>query len=131
MNATGTVYLKNSFSDCEGRDEAIDQLCALGIVSGRDGSVFEPDAQVTRQEAAAFITRAADLFMHLATRYNKTHADSWEISPWALANMNWVLDKGIFSADDANKVYPQNPITVQQAITALSRLYDLATYWVD
>ena len=131
MNETGTVYLKNSFEDCNGRDEAIDQLCALGIVSGRDGTNFEPDALVTRQEAAALITRAADMFMYVTTRYNKKHADSSKIAPWALAYVNWNLDKGILSVDGEDKLYPENPMTVQQAITALSRLYDIVTYWVD
>ena len=131
MNATGTVYLKDNFKDCAGRDEAIDQLYALGIISGRTGDTFEPDGEVTRQEAAALITRAADLFVYVTTKYNKQHADSSQIAPWALSYVKWTLDKGILSADDSNRIYPQSPMTVQQAITAFSRLYDIATYWIE
>ena len=131
MDATGNIYLKNSFSDCVGRDEAIDQLYALEIIGGRDGVIFEPDALVSRQEAAAFMTRVADKFMYITTVYSKMHADSTKIAPWAWAYVSWALDKGILSVDDDDKLYPERPMTVQQAITALSRLYDIVTYWVD
>ncbi len=129
MKATGTVYLEGSFGDCQGRDEAIDCLYALGIISGVDGVNFNPDGTVTRQEAAAFMTRAAELFMYVGTDY-KTKTSDWNrVSPWATFYVRWCLDKGLLKLDDANAVYPTDNMTVEQAVTVLSRLYDLATYW--
>ncbi len=129
MKATGTIYLENSFADCTERDESIDQLYALGIVSGRTGTEFEPDGLVTRQEASALITRAAKQFMYIGTDYTLNASDNKNIAEWAKFYVKWNLDKGILSIDDKGKFYPEDPMTVQQAITALSRLYDLVTYW--
>ncbi len=129
MKATGNIYLEDSFEDCVERDEAIDQLYALGIVSGRNGVVFEPDGLVTRQEAAALITRAAKQFMYIGTNYTLNASDNNKMAEWAKFYVKWNLDKGILSIDDKGKFYPEDPMTVQQAITALSRLYDLVTYW--
>lgn len=119
------VYLKNNFEDCIGRDESIDQLYALGIVGGRTDTTFAPDAPVTRQEFAAFITRAAEQFMHISTNYKLSCADSYKIAPWAKFFVNWTADNGIMSVDDKNCFYPDDNISVEQALTAVGRLYDL------
>lgn len=129
MKATGTVYLEGSFADCVGRDSAIDCLYALGILSGVDGINFNPDGTITRQEAAAIMSRAAKLFMYVGTDYNKKTADWSKVDTWASFYIRWCIDKGLYMLDDANKIYPKDNMTVEQAITVLSRLYDLATYW--
>ncbi len=129
MQATGTVYLEGSFADCQGRDTAIDCLYALGILSGVDGINFNPDGTITRQEAAAMMARAAKLFMYVGTEYKEKPADWSQVDSWASFYIRWCLDKGLYQLDDAKKVYPRNNMTVEQAITVLSRLYDLATHW--
>ena len=129
MEAKGIPYTLGNFYDCAGRDEAIDQLFAMGIITGRDDAIFDPDGQITRQEAAVMLTRTADKFMFVDTKYNKNPADSNQIASWGRAAVMWCIDKGILALDDSNKIYPADPVTVQQAITVLSRLYDLATYW--
>lgn len=129
MRATGTVYLEGSFVDCVGRDTAIDCLYAIGVLNGVDGIHFNPDGTITRQEASAMMARAANMFMYVGTEYNKKPADWGSVDSWASFYVRWCLDKGLYQLDDANKVYPKDNITVEQAITVLSRLYDLATYW--
>ena len=129
MKATGTVYLEGTFADCEGRDTAIDCLYALGILSGVDGIHFNPDGTITRQEAAAIMARAAKLFMYVGTNYSTKTADWNNVDSWASFYVRWCLDKGLLQLDDAKKVYPKENMTVEQAITVLSRLYDIATYW--
>ncbi len=129
MKATGTVYLEGSFIDCAGRDEAIDRLYALGIISGVDGINFNPDGTITRQEAAAFMTRVAKLFMYVGTDYKTKTADWNEVDSWASFYVRWCIDKGLLQIDDSKKVYPTDCMTIEQAVTVLSRLYDLATYW--
>ncbi|MEE1350990.1 MAG: S-layer homology domain-containing protein [Clostridia bacterium] len=129
MKATGTVYLEGSFADCQNRDSAIDRLYALGIISGVDGINFNPDGTITRQEAAAFMTRVAKLFMYVGTDYKEKTADWNSVDSWASFYVRWCIDKGLMRLDDDRKVYPKDCMTVEQAITILSRLYDLATYW--
>lgn len=129
MSATGTSYGKGSFKDCTGRDEAIDCLYALGIISGVDGVNFNPDGYVTRREAAAFVCRAAKLFMYVNTTSNTKTADWQSVGSWAEFYMKWCMDKGLFLVDDKNMIYPANKITVEQTVTVLSRLYDITGYW--
>ena len=129
MNATGNVYLASSFTDCRGRTETIDQLYALGIVTGKSDYDFDPDGLITRQEAAVMFTRAAGLFMYVGTNYKARPSDYKQIGSWAEFHVNWMLDKGIMSCDDWNDFNPGENMSIQQAITALSRLYDIATYW--
>lgn len=129
MKATGTVYLEGSFADCAGRDSAVDCLYALGILSGIDGINFNPDGTITRQEAAAIMARAAKLFMYVGTDYSVKTADWSQVDSWASFYIRWCIDKGLYVLDDAKKVYPKSDMTVEQAITVLSRLYDLAMYW--
>ncbi len=126
MNATGTVYLYGSFRDCINRDEGIDCLYALGIINGVDGVNFNPDGLVTRQEAATFMARTAKLFMYVGTNSNVKTADWSKVGTWAAPNIRWCIDKGLLQLDDYNKIYPTDNMTVEQAITVLSRMYDIA-----
>lgn len=129
MKATGTVYLKDNFKDCVGRDEAIDQLFALGIISGRTGDTFVPDGAVSRQEAAAIMTRVANIFMYVGTDYQNKCSDKNSIASWADFYVKWILHKGIMSLDSNNRFNPNDSITVQESVAMMSRLYDLITYW--
>lgn len=129
MLATGTVYLKGSFIDCRERDEAIDCLYALGIIDGVDGVRFNPDGLITRQEAAAIMTRVAEKFMYVGTDYKGKSADWGSVAQWAEFYVKWCIDKGLLTLDDDRCVYPTDNMTVEQAITVLSRLFDIATYW--
>lgn len=129
MKATGTVYLKDNFADAVARDASIDQLYALNIVNGRTANRFEPDGAVSRQEMAAFLTRTAEQYMYVGSNHKTNAADKSKIAQWATFYVNWVLDKGIMSLDSSNRFNPNDSITVQQAITAVSRLYDHITYW--
>ena len=129
MIDNGVGYTTGNFADCIGRDESIDRLFKLGIISGRTDVMFEPDGAVSRQEAAAMITRVAYLFMYVGTNYRLNTADSSSVAPWASFYVRWVIDKGIMSADENNRFNPDGTVSVQQAITAVSRLFDLITYW--
>ncbi len=129
MNEAGISYTPGRFSDCAGRNEAIDRLCAVGVISGRSDTEFAPDGAVSRQEAAAMITRVADLFMYVGTNYTIESTDADSVDEWARFYVNWVADKGIMFGDDQNRFDPHGSLTVQQAIASINRLYNLITYW--
>lgn len=132
MTATGTEYIRNKFNDCINRDEAVDQLAALGVIYGKSDTEFDPDALITRQEAAVLMTRAAELMhMYVSTSNTRKPADSRQLASWADYAMRWCIDKGIIAPDDDYKVYPQDNMTVEQAITMLSRLFSIVTYWEE
>ena len=118
----GTVYYLNAFSDCEGRDTSIFMLNALGIVSGKDGTNFDPDGALTREEAAALLCRTAEQFMFIETWGDLSFADTDYISSWARIFAEWVSEQSIMNGSDGYFL-PKDNYTVLQAITTVNRLY--------
>ena len=125
MTATGTEYINGFFSDCSGRADSINQLYALGIITGKTDTEFDPDGRLTRQELATLMTRLADKYMYVSSANKCVTSDKPAVADWAKYYVGWNLDHGIMSLDDSNKFYPYNPVTVEQAITTLSRLYSI------
>ena len=122
LSERGMVYYLNAFADCEGRDNSIFMLNALGIVSGKDETNFDPDGAVTREEAAALLCRAAEQFMYIETYGNLNFADSGYISPWARVFTAWVSEQSIMNGNDGYFL-PKENYTVLQAIATVNRLY--------
>lgn len=120
----GIVYIKDIFEDCEGRSEAIDQLYALGVITGKTDTTFEPDSPITRQEFAAFSVRIAELFKYISTEYRLDTNDYPGVSDWANFFVEWNIENSIMTLDDEDLFYPHDNIPVQQAVTVLARLYE-------
>ncbi len=125
LSDRGMVYYLNAFADCEGRDPSIFMLNALGIVSGKNGSDFDPDGAVTREEAAALLCRTGEQFMYIQTYGNLNFADSAGISPWARIFVEWVSEQSIMNGSEGYFL-PQDNYTVIQAIASVNRLYKVA-----
>ncbi len=118
----GKIYYLNAFADCEGRDPSICMLNALGIVSGKDGGNFDPDGAITREEAAALLTRTAEQFMYIKTYSTLRFADTSNISQWAKIYAAWVSEQSIMNGSDGYFL-PKDDYTVLQAVTSVNRLY--------
>ena len=122
LSDRGMVYYLNAFADCEGRDSSIFMLNALGIVSGKDETNFDPDGALTREEAAALLCRTAEQFMFIETWSELNFADAGNISPWARVFTAWVSEQSIMNGSDGYFL-PQDNYTVLQAIATVNRLY--------
>ena len=118
-------YTTDNFADCIGKDASIDMLFALGIVSGKGGEFFDPDGCITREEAAKMLTASASRFVFIESDYKVNYKDERNISPWAKFFVRWVTEKGVMSGVDGENFEPQGTYTVQQAITTVSRLYNI------
>ena len=106
---------------------AVSVMAALGVVSGRGGGVFDPNASITRAEAAKMLALTAaalggsDVFdgagkpMVFADRNS---FPAWAVSPIdQLSSAN--IMNGVGTGFDPNGAY-----TRQQTTTTLVRLYD-------
>lgn len=129
LNAEGISYQPDKFVDCLYNDPSIVKLNALGIINGKDENHFDPTGLITRQEAAVMFTRVADKFMYVSANKGITASDSTNIADWAAFHMKWCMEKGILSVDGYNNVNPTEYMSVQQAITCVSRIYDMITPW--
>ena len=122
MLATGNAYLTNYFSDCQGIDNSVNMLHALGIVSGKEDGIFDPHGIITREEAAALVCRTTALFKYTETDDTLIYNDSESISPWARYFVAWVTNYFIMNGTDGSFL-PQKTYTVQEAITTVNRMY--------
>lgn len=125
MYDKGIVYLKNVFEDCSGVDNSVNILYALGIVSGRDDTRFDPYGSITREEAATMLCRLAEMYIWIGTETDLTYEDRWSISDWAKFYVTWTNEYGIMTGVSDTEFAPQGEYTVEQAISTIVRLYDI------
>ncbi len=121
---TKGAYLQGIFSDCAGKSDSIDMLYALGIISGKSETTFDPEGAITREEAAAVITRVAEQFTYIAANKPLNYNDTWRISAWAKFYVQWVSESGIMTGTDLNEFTPRAYYTIEQAIATTNRLFD-------
>lgn len=123
MKAQNKAYLTNYFSDCDGVDDSVNIMYALGVVNGKSETLFDPDGIITREEAATMICRAASLFRYVDVGSGVIYYDDAAmVSPWARSYVAWVSDQFIMNGTDGSFL-PQATYTVQEAITTVNRLY--------
>lgn len=125
MTYNNIYYDDGAFADCVGRDKSICILYVLGVVNGKGGVYFEPDACLTREEAAKIATKTAELFRHIESYYNAKYSDKKQISEWATFYVNWVTEQGIMGGVDSSNFAPKDYYTRQQAVVTATRLYNV------
>jgi cell wall-associated NlpC family hydrolase len=117
-------------------DEGKDRYCAvvlnrLGIIQGVGEDRFEPDRKITRQEAAAFLSRIHRFiqtgevtpYTYKGSREAK-YSDDHKIAEWAksaIYNMRFI---GVMQGVGNNKFDPQGSYTYEQSIVTFKRLLD-------
>ena len=116
-------YTTTSFSDVA-NDYALDDIafCAEnGIISGRGNGIFDPDANITRQEAASIVARALKL-----TRSSNTTSfkDDAKIASWAKSSVAACVKAGIISGRTDGTFAPTENIKRCDAAIIMVRSLD-------
>lgn len=105
----------------------IERAYHIGIVNGMSDSEFEPDGDITRQEAAAMLMRAYKNYANISGQENGfTFADDDSISHWAKEDVYAINALGIMQGIGENVFAPLDGYTVEQAIITFWRLYNSA-----
>lgn len=95
-------------------------MASLGIVNGVSETEFNPLGEITREEAAVMLYRAAKVagcdVSAPATNLNG-------VSNWATDGVNFVVDRGIMNGTDVG-FEPQGKYTKEQAITTFVRFIE-------
>lgn len=117
----------NPFTDTS--DAAVRAAYALGIVSGTSATTFNPDGSITRQSAAAMLSRTAKL-LGLTSGSGETFSDITQISDGmreGIAFISGVTDpttgSKVMSGTGDGKFSPAATFTRQQAIITVLRLF--------
>lgn len=109
-------------------DENAVACFALGIVTGRDGGVFDPYAPITRQEAAAFLTRSAKVLgMDTANVGSAGFKDGESVGVWFKDAVNFVHKINVMGGVDAENFSPLGTYTREQSYVTNYRLFKAIT----
>lgn len=108
---------------------AVQAASALGIVYGRGNGIFDPKGTITRQEAAAMLTRTAKL-LGLQSGTPLTFRDAGRIAGWARERVSFV--SGLTDPTSGQRLMlgtgegnfsPTSKYTREQAILTAIRLF--------
>ncbi len=123
----------NPFKDT--KDESIILANKLGIVSGKGDGLFCPDDTITRQEAAVMIINMADAIDYTVDAdksvqfSDKSYFASWaKESIYKVINFKGRADVPVMVGTEKNKFSPWYSYSREQAITTMTRFYDVY-YW--
>ncbi len=106
-----------SFDDCDNISVVI--LADIGIISGTSDTTFEPDKNITREEAAVILARLLDYTD--TYHYEKTdsfyhYKDEPDFSDWAKEAIYAVYNAKIMNGIGSNRFSPMGAYTIEQAI---------------
>lgn len=105
-------------------DIYIDIAHALRIVNGTGNGLFNPNASITRQEAAVMLSRAAAVFEFNSYSSSPVKfSDENAIAIWAVVGVNFVSANGIMTGVGNNMFSPHTLYTREQAIVTMLRLF--------
>lgn len=96
--------------------DAIATAAAYGIVGGYDDTTFGPEDDITREQMALMIVRAAKLDDAAGS---KEFADGTAISGWAANAVNTAFENGIISGYPDNTFKPQGNAKRAEAVTVI------------
>ena len=114
-----------SFPDTD--DAAVLRAAKLGIVQGK-GDGFAPFDDLTRQEAATMLSRAADvLALKAPDDAAAPFADANNIADWAARAVSEMRALGVMQGEEQNRFSPEKPYTKEQSVLTLLRLYTKTT----
>ena len=96
-----------------------------GFVNGYEDGSFKPNANVTRQELAKMICKAADYIgMASASKDKFSYADESEISTWAIEYVQKAYELGLMSGDEKGRFNPNSNATRAEMSAVICRLTD-------
>jgi hypothetical protein len=114
----------SSFSDVASGDwyaAAVSWAAENGITAGVGGGFFNPSGSVTREQAVMFLYKYAKLQGDNAD-YSGTalaFGDKAQISPWAMAAVQWSAANGVVAGYPDGTFSPANTATRAEVVTIL------------
>lgn len=110
------------FSDDDSRE--VIAAYTLGITEGRGGGIFDPNACITRQEAAVMLCRAyaacgGEVSAGPGVR---GFADGETIAPWAAEAARFLHGRGVLQGVGKDRFDPLGEFTVEQCAVCFLRL---------
>ena len=99
----------------------------LGLITGVGDDRFEPDATLTREQAAVVLSRLVDIILEnpLQNEPPVIFDDAEQISEWAAYAAEKMQTMGIMAGVTESRFAPQTTYTREQSIVTMMRIFDL------
>ena len=111
----------NPFTDCD--SESVYALSRLGVIDGRGNGIFDPDAAITRQEAAKLLSNTAGVLGLAHTEIWFEYSDAQEADDWAQPFIQEVSNLGVMLGVAEGVFDPLGTYTREQSVITMLRLY--------
>jgi uncharacterized protein len=116
--------LEDPFSDTDDRN--VLKAFKLGIVRGKGGTVFDPDAKITREDLSVIMYNS---IWKANPAFSKGIADlefeDWgDVSGYAEGPMKYMLSNGILKGKSETMLYPKANTTKEETLIIAKRIYE-------
>ena len=106
--------------------ESIIKLYLMGVIAGKSEHQFDPDGQITRQEAAVMLARLCRALSYdLPVGEDQEFTDGEQFASWAEADIRAVAAAGIMTGTGNGQFSPTELYSNEQTILTIMRLYHL------
>jgi hypothetical protein len=116
----GEIRGRKTFADTS--DINAEKAAALGIVSGVGNGRFDPNGNLTREQAAVMLVQLAEALGKTLERQPASFADNDSIAPWAIERVGQVQAAEVMSGTGNNMFSPKGLYTREQSIVTVLRL---------
>lgn len=123
------VFKEDSFTDIERNEHAYFIKCAnsMNIVNGKGDNLFDPDAFITREEAATMLIRVYFCYGSGVKLGPKSagvdcFSDVQDISPWADSAVRYMYQWDVMKGISDTSYAPKDYYTKEQSIATFLRL---------
>ena len=106
-------------------DVNVQKMAGLGIVNGMGEGRFEPDSPLTREQAAALLSRLADSIGKPLAASAPSFADNGSISSWAKDAVGQMQASGVMGGVGSNTFDPSGTYTREQSMITMLRMYEI------
>ena len=116
----------NPFADTD--NEYVSKAYALGITKGTSETTFSPDAEITREEMSAMLTRAlekAGIDITIDTETTDKFDDDTDIHDWGRTSIYFMSSKEIIKGIGDNKMNPLGNAKIEEAIAIALRCIEV------
>ncbi|MFA5577352.1 MAG: CAP-associated domain-containing protein [Tissierellaceae bacterium] len=117
------VVLENPFIDTN--DKNVIAAYSLGIINGISQKQFAPKDKISREQAAALLTRTASFLGEDTEVSSYKFADNSSIASFAKDDIAYVSQKGIMQGIGNNSFAPKANYSREQAYITINRLYSI------
>ena len=112
-----------TFSDTT--DINVQMMAGIGVINGVGNGRFDPNGQLTREQAATILVRLADAMGKPLPEGAASFADNSAIASWAIDAVGRAKAGGIMDGTGNNTFSPQGAYPREQSILTVMRLYEM------